>query len=276
MANLGALSVLASPRDLYLVDEGAHSCMWDGIRLSGARKLIYQHQNYQDLTSKLIKNYDKYDSIFIVTESVFSMYGSKCKLDILEKLTYDYPKLIIYLDEAHATGIYGASGAGRSTELSSKENFIIMGTLSKALASEGGYICGSKILIEYLKNTARTFIYSTASSPQICQQSINHINFVKQASQLRDQLKNNIKYFKEQLQAYKISFTNEDSAIFMLPAPDSKQALALEKYFKEQQILVTTILPPTVKQASLRICLSAQHSIAEIDLFCKIFLSFNS
>ena len=227
-ANLGALSALLTPKDMVIVDEYAHSCIWDGIKLSKARKFIFKHNDATEAESIIAKHREKYQKAFIVTESVFSMSGQRSPIQDLYKLTDKY-EATLYVDEAHATGVFGSQGAGLISELEeggnlapkgtklSQTNLIQMGTLSKAVASEGGYLAGSQLLIDFLVNKARSFIYSTALSPLSSKISLENIKLIRKDHKRRHKIQANIKYLRsklsqtEQLESYQQMELNSEA-----------------------------------------------------------------
>lgn len=273
LANLGALSALLGPRDIVFSDELNHSCILDGIRLSGAKKFIFKHNDLSHLEKLLKKHRKNYDLAFLISEAVFSMDGDKAPLIELDKLAKNF-NCVLYIDEAHATGVIDL----KESYLKLSKESIVMGTFSKAVGLEGGYLCGSEDLINFLKNKARTFIYSTAPSPSVIEQILNNLKILYEDSEKKEKLMRNIRHFKSGLQKIQgIRFTNEDTAIFgIFLSENSKDAVDLvlkaSKKLKESGIFVQAIRPPTVNLARLRICVNAKHSLDELDLVLKTLL----
>ncbi len=270
LANLGTLAALLNPRDVVFSDEYNHACIFDGIRLSGAKKFIYKHSDIEHLTELLTKHRNEFAKAIIVTDSVFSMDGDKAKLEDIVKLSKQFSSSV-YVDEAHATGILGTTGAGLVEELvdAGKIKYadiaVQMGTFSKAVGLEGAYIAGSSDLINFLKNKARTFVYSTASSPLIINRILANLKTIKQDNLLRATLKNNILFFKSHLKQSHLKWTNEDSAIFSIELGDIEKTLEASQQLKEKGLLVLAIRPPTAPTPRLRVCISAKHSEVEIN-----------
>jgi 8-amino-7-oxononanoate synthase len=266
LANLGTLSALLGSRDVVFSDEFNHSCILDGIRLSGAKKFIFKHNNLEHLETLLKKHRSNYQLAFIATEAVFSMDGDKGALIGLDRLCRDY-NCVLYIDEAHATGVIDL----KETYKKLSPETIIMGTFSKAIGLEGGYICGSQDLISFLTNKARTFIYSTAASPSVMEQVLKNLKIIYEKKERKEKLKKNIKYFREALLRIEgIEFTNQDTAIFgIFLSQNPKEAIdivlkASEK-LKKTGFFVQAIRPPTVNLARLRICISSKHSLEELN-----------
>ena len=160
MANVGILSALGQKGTVFFSDELNHASIIDGCRLSRAKTVVYRHSDMKDLEEKLAAHADCPG--VIVSDAVFSMDGDIADLPRILELARKY-HVWSRVDEAHSTGVIGATGRGICEHFHLREKpDVLMGTLSKALASEGGYVCGSRLLIDYLKNTARSFIFSTS------------------------------------------------------------------------------------------------------------------
>ena len=165
-ANLGILPALTTTKSLILADKLVHASMIDGIRLSQCEFFRYRHNDYEHLKNLLEKNAGKFDRTFIVTESVFSMDGDVVDLNYLVQLKKQFPNTYLYVDEAHAIGVYGKNGLG----IAERANVIadidlLVGTFGKALASMGAYVVCDQILKECLINQMRPLIFSTALPP---------------------------------------------------------------------------------------------------------------
>lgn len=267
MANLGTLSVLVNSRDIVFADEYVHACILDGIRLSGAKKFFYKHNDTEHLSKLIQEHRNKGHKALIVTESVFSMDGDKAQLTQIDKIAQNNDAAI-YIDEAHGTGVLGSHGAGLVEQLveagrMTKKNIVVqMGTLSKAGGLEGGYIAGSHELIEFLKNKSRTFIYSTASPPLQASIALVHVKEISSGTELRDKLYKNIEIFKSQIQG--LDYSNDDTPIFAIHMPNNEAALSKAQELKEAGYLVVAIRPPTVPNPRLRICINSTHQEADI------------
>ncbi len=288
MANLGAISVLLDSRDVVFVDEVAHACIYEGIRLSKARKQIFRHNDVAHLEQLLAKSRNDGEKALIITDSVFSMDGDRAPLVEISKLAQRY-NASLYVDEAHGAGVLGARGAGLVEELIDEgllkagDVEIQMGTFSKAIGLEGGYIAGSEELITYLRNKARTFIYSTAAAPIVVAEAYERVRRLYDGELLdrREKLIANIEYFREQIAAKgystyhnacpiaeadtKPKVYNDLTAIFAVFVGDTDKTMAVAAKLRKAGIFVTPIRPPTVKQARLRISMSARHSKEQID-----------
>ncbi|TXJ06062.1 MAG: 8-amino-7-oxononanoate synthase, partial [Acinetobacter sp.] len=166
--NVGILPALSDDKTLIVSDELIHASMIDGIRLSKAQKQRYAHQDLVQLEQILTHamDNDAIEKIIIVTESVYSMDGDITDLNALVALKQNYPKVMLYVDEAHAIGVYGDRGLGVAEQMGCiHEIDFLVGTFGKALASVGGYLICDEIIREYLINTMRSLIFSTAQAP---------------------------------------------------------------------------------------------------------------
>jgi 7-keto-8-aminopelargonate synthetase-like enzyme len=204
--------------------------------------------------------------ILIVTESIFSMDGDAAPLKEIVALKEEYGAWLM-VDEAHATGLYGQHQRGLAEELGVSDRIEIqMGTLGKALGASGGYICGSRALIDYLINRARSFIFSTAPAPAAAGAAAAGIQFIQSPAgkKLYEQLWTHVTRFKSKIRNPKSEIA---SAIIPLIIGDESAAVAAATELREQGIFVPAIRYPTVARgtARLRLTLTAAHSTAEVE-----------
>jgi 8-amino-7-oxononanoate synthase len=268
--NVGVLSAILSEHDAVYSDRLNHASIIDGIRLSRADKFVYDHCNMLELERMLRHNKGKYRLNLVVTDSIFSMDGDRAPLEELVQLRAAYGA-VLYVDEAHSFGIYGQNGEGLVHELGLSQKIDIqMGTLSKAAGSTGGYIAGNKELIDYLTNSARSFIYSTAPTIPAVAASIKAIELIESEYKLREKLHRNIKYFKKRLKEANLDVIPSDSAIFCINVATSEAACKIsEELLNKYDILAVAIRPPTVPTPRIRLCLMAQHSEDDLDYLVK-------
>lgn len=268
MANVGTISALVGKNDYILSDELNHASIIDGCRLSKATTYIYQHKNMQSLEA-LLKKLPYSNTKLIVTDSVFSMDGDIAPLDEISYLAQKYNALTM-VDDAHATGVLGNGyGSVKHFHLEGKID-IQLGTLSKAVASEGGFVAGNKILIDYLINKARSFIFSTALTPADIASSLEALNIIANDHSFVQKLYQNIHYANELLQKYHLG-TNLQTPIIPIIVGDADKAMQLSQKLYEQKIILSAVRPPTVpqNQSRLRLTLTASHSFSDIVLVIK-------
>lgn len=265
MANLGALCTLVGKEDIVIGDKLNHASIVDGCRQSGATFRVYPHNTMIQLESLLQKS-SAFRRRLIVTDSVFSMDGDIAPLPEIVSLAEKYDAMVM-VDDAHATGVFGRYGKGliEYYNLEGKID-IIMGSFSKAIGGIGGFIAGNKYLIEFLKNKARSFVYTTAPPPAVCAASLAGLMLIQEDTSLIGTLWKNIYYLKSRL----AEFTNEipvQSPIIPVIVGSAEDALHVSKRLYECGILIPAIRPPTVPSGTsrLRISLMATHTNDDIN-----------
>ena len=265
LANLGTVSALVGKRDLILGDAYNHSSLKKGAILSGATAFDYQHLDLTDLRQKLTANRSLYRRCLITTDSVFSMDGDLCPLPELIAIAQEFHCMLL-VDEAHATGVMGQSGAGCVEHFNcTGAELIQIGTLSKALGSLGGYVAGSHSLIDYLRNRCASWIYTTALSPADTAAAIQAIEIIQQDRSRILQLWNNINYLKQQLAQSKIELLPSESPILCINLGDPQSAITKAESLLAAGIFAPAIRPPTVPTSRIRISLMATHQRSHLD-----------
>jgi 8-amino-7-oxononanoate synthase len=275
-AALGTITALLGKDDIIILDKLVHASIVDAAKLSGAKLRIFDHNDLSDL-EKILKwakavniqhptsNIQHPRHILIITESIFSMDGDAAPLREIVVLKEKYGAWLM-LDEAHATGILGENGRGLADQLGVSDRIEVqMGTLGKALGASGGYICGSRALVDFLINRARSFIFSTAPVPAAAAAATAGIQLIQSGEgQLRrEQLWQCIAEFKSEIGNRRPEIF---SAIIPLILGDEAKAVAAATKLREQNIFVPAIRYPTVARgaARLRITLTAAHSSDDV------------
>jgi 8-amino-7-oxononanoate synthase len=276
-AALGTMPTLVGKADTVILDKLAHASLIDAARLSGATVRTFPHNDLTRLESLLRKVASEKARTLIVTESIFSMDGDAAPLREIVELK-DRHGAWLFVDEAHATGLYGPTGAGLIAGAGLSERVeIVMGTLSKALGSVGGYVAGSRVLIDWLVNRARSFVYSTALPPGVIAASRAAVDLLRgsQGTALRGRLWGNIARFHAGLPARWKKEAHSTSAIQPLVCGEAAAALAMSGTLRERGFLIPAIRYPTVPRGSarLRITLSAAHVDKDIDALNRILSS---
>lgn len=296
MANVGTISALANKQVfkagsknaageirssdeqsecIVFSDELNHASIIDGIRLSKARCYVYKHNDManlqhviEDARSELTSEQLTTTRFLIVTDAVFSMDGDLANLPELQKIAKANHCLLM-IDEAHSTGVLGKTGRGLAEHFNDKgisceHADVTLGTMSKAIGCEGGFVVGSRQLIEFLKNKARSFIFSTSMSPAMAQATCNNLKFIEKHPERVQQLQENVRFFCEALVKAGIHLgeLGLDSAIVPIIIGDEAKALAASAALQEKGILIPAIRYPTVAkgQARLRASLMATHT----------------
>ena len=303
LANLGAIATLVGKRDLIMGDQYNHSSLKKGATISGATILDYAHGDLNDLRQQLTQHRQNYQRCLLLTDSVFSMDGDLCPLADLLDLATEFDCMVL-VDEAHATGVMGITGAGCVEHFGCTGRAIVqMGTLSKALGSLGGYIAGSAALIDFLRNRAPTWIYTTGLSPADTAAALAAIAIVKQEPQRRQQLWENVGQFKQQMRsgfgdlldgqdeeargkAESSKFTTQnskfkiqnskllpsESPIVCLQLPTVAVALAVGQKLMAAGFFAPAIRPPTVPTSRIRMTLMATHDRQQIARLVEVLM----
>ena len=268
-ANLGILPALTTTKSLILADKLVHASMIDGIRLSQCEFFRYRHNDYEHLKSLLEKNARKFDRTFIVTESVFSMDGDVADLNYLVQLKKQFPDTYLYVDEAHAIGVYGKNGLG----IAERANVIadidlLVGTFGKALASMGAYVVCDQILKECLINQMRPLIFSTALPP--FNVAWTHFIFERlpQFSKERTHLEQLSLFLRQEVE-HRTQIMPSQTCIVPYILGENDATLAKAKALQEQGYYCLSIRPPTVPKGTsrIRLSLTADMTMDEVKQF---------
>jgi 8-amino-7-oxononanoate synthase len=269
-ANVGFFSAVPQRNDVILYDELCHASIRDGIQMSHAKSYKFQHNDYEDLEAKISKIQtpnSEFQTIYIVTESVFSMDGDSPNIETLVQLSEKFKALLV-VDEAHALGVFGEKGEGviQSQQLQNKVFARIM-TFGKGLGCHGAAILGSSELKEYLVNFARSFIYTTGLSPHSVATILVAYQNLNQSVELQ-KLKENITFFNQQKQLLGIKpvFVYSKSAIHSAILPGNDKVKNIAAQLQEKGFEVKAILSPTVPegQERLRFCLHSYTTELEM------------
>ena len=272
--NIGILPALCDDKTLIIADKWVHASIIDGIRLADVDYVRYPHQDLAKLTQLIQKHHDndRYRQIIIATESVFSMDGDITDLTALVAIKHRYDKVRLYVDEAHAVGVFGQTGLGvaQAQNVMDKIDFLV-GTFGKALASVGGYLVCDDVIKDYLINTMRPLIFSTALPP--INMAWTAFVFQKMLGMTKDRqrLSNNARHLSDQIKQLGFDCPS-DSQIIPVIVKQNELALTHAHALQQAGFYVLPIRPPTVPvgTARIRICLTADISTAQIDAFCDV------
>ena len=268
MANVGTISAIADKNTIIFSDALNHASIIDGCRLSRGTVKTYSHCDIDEL-KYLLKQVDRNTRKLIVTDGVFSMDGDIAPLDKLYELSRDYNALLM-VDDAHATGTIG-NGHGTAAYFNlEKEIDIQLGTLSKSLGSVGGYVATNSVIIDYLVNTSRSFIFSTALSPADIGAALAALQVLESDRSVLGRLQENVNYMADQLTSLGINATNE-TPIFPILIGRNDDTLAVSDYLYEAGIIGIAIRPPTVPigESRIRLTVTAAHDKGQIDYVCQ-------
>ncbi|GAB6164698.1 8-amino-7-oxononanoate synthase [Thermostilla marina] len=260
-ANCGTLASLASQGDVIFNDRKNHASLWDGSRLSRADVRVYPHNDVRALAKLLERYAARYRRRVIVTDTVFSMDGDLAPLPELAELAEKYEAILV-VDEAHATGVFGEKGTGVVEHFGLKTRVPVrIGTLSKALGSQGGFVAGDRCLIEWLVNHARSYIYSTASPAAVAAGSLAALEIVRTEPHRRRELLECAEGLRRALRAQGWRLGPSESQIVPVIVGTPDRAVRLSAALYERGFFVPAIRPPTVPEgeACLRISVIQPH-----------------
>ena len=249
LANIGTIPALLNRHDLIITDRYIHACILDGIVISNAKLLRYEHNNLTDLEDKLCKYRSAYNNCLVITESVFSIHGTMPDIASISQLAKKYNAWFM-VDNAH-----GLAYDQRYCNLVD----IHMGSFSKALSGYGGYVLASNSVIDYLKNRARTYIYSTALPDYVIKHNIDNLRYVQDNPSVTKIPINHARLFCQTLQ---IEFRGSNIvAIFF---NSNEEVLSISRKLLQHGMLVIAIRPPTVDKPCIRIIFTAHHTTRQV------------
>jgi len=270
LANIGVLSALAEKGDVILSDRLNHASLIDGCRLAKADLRVYGHIDMIDLEQQLQQT-TSYNKRFIVTDGVFSMDGTIAPLPEMMRLATQYDAILI-VDDAHATGILGNTGSG-TAEYFGVHPHVVIGTMSKAVGTEGGFVVGSKALIDFLRNYSRPFIFQTAMSPIMCAASYGAFEVMEQEPERRQRVLSNARNIKQALIEMGYDVRGDETPILPVIIGGNTEALQFSQMLYEEGIFAPAIRPPTVAigQSRIRLTITAEHTDKEIQILLEAF-----
>jgi len=266
MANHVAIHALTRRGDLIVCDKLDHASIIDAARSSGATLRTYPHRDVERLRKLLAKHRRDGRRCLIVTDSLFSMDGDIAPLRELVRLKGSFDAQLL-IDEAHATGVMGAGGRGVAEMLGVEDAVdAVVGTLSKAIGSLGGFVAGPRVLMETIRNTGRAFIYTTAPPPAICAAAVAALDIIERQPQRRRKLLEMAADLRRGLRAAGLATGDSESQIIPVIVGEAADALRLSARLLEEGFFVPAIRPPTVPRGSsrLRISLSSAHDPADL------------
>ncbi len=257
LTNIGVIPALAGKDDLIIADKLIHACLIDGIKLSGAKFFRFNHNSIEKCEELLKKHRNNHKNCLIITDGIFSMDGDAAPIDDLYNLAEKYDAWLM-TDDAHGLGVLN-NGIGSSPN---KKPHIQMGTLSKAVGVYGGYVCTSQKVADYLRNSARSFIYSTALPPAVLAAAAKALDIIANDSELIEKPLNNARLFTKLL-----GLPTAQSSIVPIIIGDEDKAIEASRQLEQDGFLVSAIRPPTVPKgtARLRFTFSALHKAKDIE-----------
>lgn len=268
-ANTTLIPTIVSADDAIISDELNHASIIDGVRLSKAKKYVYKHVDMADLKEKIKQAKAEVSGfVLIITDGVFSMDGDIAPLDEIVKIKNEYENVYLAVDDAHGEGVFGSHGKGLVNHygLEGQVEFEI-GTLSKAFGIAGGFIGAKKEVIEYLKQKARPFLFSTGLDSAMCGAGIKVVELMNQSDENVKKLWENAHYLQSELKARGFNTWKTQSPISPIIIGEEALTTEMTKALFEKNILVGAIMYPTVAKglARIRLMPSAAHSKEDLD-----------
>jgi 8-amino-7-oxononanoate synthase len=265
--NVAVVSALAGTSDAVFSDASNHASLIDGCRLCDAAVHVYRHNDVDHLAELLSAHGPAARRRLIISDTVFSMEGDWAPLGELLELARRHDALLL-LDDAHAVGVFGEKGRGLTEMLTGEgaERLVKLGTLSKALGCQGGFVCGSRQLIDYLVNRARPYIFSTALAPPLAAAARRAIALVKREPERRRHLLALAERLRAGLKEMGLDTGGSSSHIVSIVVGEPEAAVALSAKLAKKRLLVPAIRPPSVPERTsrLRISLTAGHSEEDV------------
>ncbi|MEQ9618242.1 MAG: 8-amino-7-oxononanoate synthase [Deltaproteobacteria bacterium] len=273
LANIGTISSLMGEKDIIYSDELNHASIIDGCRLSRSKVNIYRHLDLDHLNSLVSADQGRRCKKLIVTDTVFSMDGDLAPLPELVQLSERYGCMLM-IDEAHATGVLGKRGSGATEHYGVEDSVpIVMGTLSKAIGSLGGYIAGSRELIDFIRNRVRSYIFDTSLPAPSLAASLAAIEIIENEPERREYLWSLINKFRSGIEEIGLEILPTDSAIIPVLIGDAEPSLKFAGALREHGVYTPAVRPPSVPVGMCRIraTLMAKHTEEHIERALRAF-----
>lgn len=272
--NMAAISAVMTKKDVILSDELNHASIIDGCRLSGAKIIRVNHSDMADFRQKAqgVRESGLYEKAMFITDGVFSMDGDICKLPEIVEIAKEFD-MMVYVDDAHGSGVLGhGHGTVKHFGLEKEVEFQI-GTLSKAIGVVGGYVAGSQALIDWLKVRSRPFLFSTSMTPADAAAAIASLKIIDSESSLNEQLWENARYFKTELQKLGFNTGITETPITPVIIGDEQTAQDFSKRLYEEGVYVKSIVFPTVPLGTARVrnMPTAKHTKAMLDQALAVY-----
>lgn len=273
-ANQAVIPLLMGKNDLIISDGLNHASIIDGVRLTKSDRAIYEHGNVDDLKARLEEAAEKdYEKIMVITDGVFSMDGDIAPLDKIVNVAAPYGALIM-VDDAHGEGVLGEGGRGIVDHFDLHgEVDIEVGTMSKAFGVVGGYVAGSSLVVEYLKQQGRPFLFSSATTPADTAACIAAVDIMENSTELVDKLWDNTRYFKDEMRRMGFDTGGSETPIVPVMLGEASLAQEFSKKLFENDVFAQAIGYPTVPEgrARIRVMNSASHSREDLDQGLEAF-----
>lgn len=272
-ANIGVISALAQPEDVIFSDELNHASIIDGCRMTRSKVVVYRHADLEHLY-RLLRETRCQGQRFVVTDAVFSMDGDIAPIGDLLGVARRFEAVTV-LDDAHGVGVLGTKGAGtlESLGIPVADDIVVIGTLSKALAAQGAYVAGRRILIDYLVNRARSFIFSTGLAPSCAGAARKARKIAEHEAWRREKVLSLSAVLRAGIRKLGYLVLDGSTTIVPVVVGDEHNVMEMSDFFLKKGVYVPAVRPPSVPegQCRLRLCVTAAHETSDIERVLAIF-----
>ena len=279
--NSGVIPQLLTRNDYIICDDRDHASIVDGRRLSFAKALHFKHNDMKDL-ERCLRRCPKNTVKLIVVDGVFSMEGDLCKLPEIVELKHKYDNVVIMVDEAHGIGVFGRQGRGVCDHFNlTGEVDIIMGTFSKSLASIGGFVAADKVIINYLRHTARTYIFSASDTPAATASALEALHIIQKEPERIKALWDVTNYALMKFRDAGFEIGETESPIIPLYVRDLEKTFMVTKMAFDEGVFINAVIPPACAPSDtlVRFALMATHTKEQVDravtALSKVFKELN-
>ena len=265
--NSGVIPQLLTRNDFIICDDRDHASIVDGRRLSFAKALHYKHNDMKDL-ERCLRRCPRNAVKLIVVDGVFSMEGDLCKLPDVVRLKHKYENVVIMVDEAHGLGVFGRDGRGVCDYFHlTDEVDLIMGTFSKSLASIGGFIAADKVIINYLRHTSRTYIFSASATPAATASALEALHIIQQEPERIKALWDVTNYALSKFREAGFEIGETESPIIPLYVRDLEKTFMVTKMAFDEGVFINAVIPPACapQDTLVRFALMATHTREQVD-----------
>jgi 8-amino-7-oxononanoate synthase len=274
VANLGMLSTLAGPGDVFVIDADCHASIYDGCRLSGAEIIRFRHNDPADLDKRLRRLGGRIENTLIVVEGIYSMLGDRAPLAAIAAVKRRYPGAFLVVDEAHSLGVLGDHGRGMAEEAGVEADVdFVIGTFSKSLGAIGGYCASDHPELDLIRYANRPYVFTASSSPAIIASTRTALGILSAHPELRQRLWENARRLYSRLQELGFQLGPEPSPIIAVRFAQREQAYLLWTALIERGVYVNLVVPPATPDGSslLRCSVSAGHTPGQVAIIGDAF-----
>ncbi len=274
VANLGMLSTLAGPGDVFVIDADCHASIYDGVRLSGAEILRFRHNDPEDLDKRLRRLGARVENAIVVVEGIYSMFGDRAPLSEIVSVKRSHPGAMLVVDEAHSLGVLGERGRGRAEEAGVEADVdFVIGTFSKSLGAIGGYCASDHPELDLIRYANRPYVFTASPSPAIVASTRTALKILASQPDLRERLWENSRRLYDRLKGLGFRLGPEPSPIIAVRFTKREEAHAAWRRLMEHGVYVNLVLPPATPDGGslLRCSVSAGHSHEQIERIAAAF-----